>query len=67
LEGDNFARKYALKSARRDKAFDPDRDKLLPIINNQKLEFLELSAEQTAQPNFDNKEIKKTFIDFSEE
>jgi hypothetical protein len=28
---------------------------------------LELSAEQTAQPNFDNKEIKKTFIDFSEE
>jgi hypothetical protein len=67
LEGDNFARKYALKSARREKTFDVDRDKLLPIINNQKLEFLELSAEQTAQPKFDNKEIKKTFIDFSEE
>ncbi len=67
LEGDNFARKYALKSARRDKAFDPDRDKLLPIINNQKLEFLELSAEQTARPKYDNKEIKKTFVDFSEE
>jgi hypothetical protein len=67
LEGDNFARKYALKSARRDKAFDSDRDKLLPIINNQKLEFLELSAEQTARPKYDNKEIKKTFVDFSEE
>jgi hypothetical protein len=67
LEGDNFARKYALKSARREKSFDADRDKLLPIINNQKLEFLELSAEQTSQPKFDNKEIKKTFVDFSEE
>ncbi|MCX8491986.1 MAG: hypothetical protein ORN54_13060, partial [Cyclobacteriaceae bacterium] len=67
LEGDNFARKYALKSARREKSFDADRDKLLPIINNQKLEILELSAEQTSQPKFDNKEIKKTFVDFSEE
>jgi hypothetical protein len=67
LEGDNFARKYALKSARREKAFDADRDKLLPIINNQKLEFLELNAGQTARPKYDNKEIKKTFVDFSEE
>ncbi|NOS56405.1 MAG: hypothetical protein HOP37_09135, partial [Cyclobacteriaceae bacterium] len=67
LEGDNFARKYALKSARRDKTFDVDRDKLLPISNNQKLEFLELNAEQTARPKYDNKEIKKTFVDFSED
>jgi Putative Ig domain len=67
LEGDNFARKYALKSARRDKSFDVDRDKLLPIINNQKLEILELSAGQPAYPKYDIKEIKKTFTDFSEE
>ena len=67
LEGDNFARKYALKSARRDKSFDADRDKLLPIINNQKLEILELSAALPAYPKYDNKEIKKTFADFSEE
>jgi len=67
LEGDNFARKYALKSARREKSFDADRDKLLPIINNQKLEILELSASLPAYPKYDNKKIKKTFADFSEE
>jgi len=67
VEGDNFARKYALKSNRRNKEFDTDRDKLLPIINNQKLVILELSAARTATPKFDNKDMKKTFPDFSEE
>lgn len=67
VEGDNFARKYALKSARRGKEFDTDRDKLLPIINNQKLVILELDASRSATPKLDNKEIKKTFPDFSEE
>lgn len=67
IEGDNFARKYALKSARRGKEFDTDRDKLLPIINNQKLVLLELDASRPSYPKLDNKEIKKTFPDFSEE
>ena len=67
VEGDNFARKYALKSARRSKEFDTDRDKLLPIINNQKLVILELDASRSATSKLDNKEIKKTFPDFSEE
>ena len=67
VEGDNFARKYALKSARRSKEFDADRDKLLPIINNQKLVMLELDATRSTSPKFENKEIKKTFPDFSEE
>ncbi len=67
VEGDNIARKYALKSARRSKEFDADRDKLLPIINNQKLVMLELDASRLSTPKFDNKEIKKTFPDFSEE
>jgi hypothetical protein len=67
LEGDNFARKHALKSARRSKEFDADRDKLLPILNNQKLVMLELDATRSTSPKFDNKEIKKTFPDFSEE
>ncbi|MFO0330859.1 MAG: hypothetical protein ACK514_05890, partial [Bacteroidota bacterium] len=40
LEGDNFARKYALKSMRRDKGFDSDKDKFLPLLNSQKLETL---------------------------
>ena len=67
VEGDNFARKYALKSQRRGKEFDTDRDKLLPIINNQKLVLLELDASRPSYPRYDNKEIKKTFPDFSEE
>ena len=67
IEGDNFARKYALKSARRGKDFEADRDKLLPIINNQKLVLLELDASKPAYRDYSTKEIKKTFPDFSEE
>jgi hypothetical protein len=67
LEGDNFARKYSLKSTRRETTFDVDRDKLLPIINNQKLETLELTASKPAYPKYSNEEIKKTFVDFGEE
>jgi hypothetical protein len=65
VEGDNFARKYSLKSERRKKEFDTDREKLLPILNNQKLILLELDASQ--RPNrIEPKDIKKTFADFSE-
>ena len=67
LEGDNFARKYALKSARRNKEFDLDRDKLLPIINHQKLVLLELDASRITNKKPSTKELKKTFTDFSEE
>ncbi|MBX2915314.1 MAG: hypothetical protein KF856_08605 [Cyclobacteriaceae bacterium] len=67
LEADNFARKYALKSARRSKDFDADRDKLLPILNNQKLVVLELDASRPGIVNYDNKELKKTFPDFSDQ
>jgi hypothetical protein len=67
MEGDNFARKYALKSMRRSKEFESDREKLFPIINNQKLVMLELDASRPSTPNYDNKDIKSTFPDFSEE
>lgn len=67
LEGDNFARKYGLKSSRRNKEFDPDRDKLLPIINNQKLVILELDASKPGNKNYDDKDLKKTFPDFSDQ
>jgi hypothetical protein len=52
---------------RRNKEFDPDRDKMLPIINNQKLVVLELDATKPAYQNYDNKDLKKTFPDFSEQ
>jgi hypothetical protein len=67
VEGDNFARKYALKSARRTKDFEVDREKLLPIINNQKLVLLELDASAPSAPKYDNKELKSTFTDFADE
>jgi hypothetical protein len=67
IEGDNFARKYALKSARRSKEFDSDRQKLLPIINNQKLVMLELDASKPSMPEYSNKEVKATFPDFGEQ
>jgi len=67
IEGDNFARRYALKSARRSKDFDNDRQKLYPILNNQKLVLLELDASKPSMPEYSNKEIKDTFPDFGEE
>jgi len=65
--GDNFARKYALKSTRRSQEFDIDRDKLLPIINNQKLVILELDASKPSYQDYTDKQLRKTFPDFSEE
>ena len=67
LEGDIFARKYALKSSRRSVEFDNDRDKFLPLLNHQKLPTLELDASKPLNAKFDAKEMKKTFADFSEE
>jgi hypothetical protein len=64
VEGDNFSRKYALKSARRSKEFDIDRDRMQPVLNNQKLVLLELDASKPAIRNFSEKDLKKTFPDF---
>jgi hypothetical protein len=64
VEGDNFSRKYALKSARRSKEFDVDRDRMQPVLNNQKLVLLELDASKPAIRNYNEKELKKTFPDF---
>jgi hypothetical protein len=66
-QGDNFARKYALKSSRRSDEFDKDRDAFLPIINNQKMPLLELDASKPLPTKFAAKEMKKTFADYSEE
>ena len=67
VEGGNFARKYSLKSNRRLKDFDIDQDKLLPIINDQRLMMLEMEARKPAYPKYEVKEIKKTFPDFTGE
>lgn len=66
-QGDEFARKYSLKSARRSADFEKDIDKLRTAMNDQKLVLLELDAYTRNKAKIENKDIKKAFIDFSEE
>jgi hypothetical protein len=65
--GDEFARKYVQKSARRSAEFEKDIDKLRTILNDQRIVLLELDAYKKKQPVYTNKDLKKTFADFSEE
>jgi hypothetical protein len=65
--GDEFARKYALKSARRNTEFDKDIEKLRVILNDQRLVLLELDSYSRNPTKIDDKEIKKSFVDFGEE
>ncbi|MCZ8354686.1 MAG: hypothetical protein O9340_08125 [Cyclobacteriaceae bacterium] len=65
--GDEFAKKYALKSARRNLDFEKDIDKLRAAMNDQRLVLLEIDAQEKRQNKEDLKLLKKTFIDFAEE
>ncbi len=65
--GDDFARKYALKSTRRSTEFDKDIDKLRATLNDQRLVLLELDADTKKMPTADEKDIKKTFLDYGED
>ncbi len=65
-EGDAFARKYAIKSARRNKEFSSDIDKMRAQLNNQKLILLELDASRRDDKP-DDKKLSKTFPDYSPE
>ena len=65
--GDDFARKYALKSARRNLEFDKDIEKLRANLNDQRIVLLELDAYSKNAAKIDNKDIKKVFVDFADE
>jgi hypothetical protein len=67
--GDEFARKYSLKSSRRSPEFEKDIDKLRTIMNDQKLVLLELDAyaKSSAMAKVTDKDVKKTFLDYSTE
>lgn len=65
--GDEFAKKYAIKSTRRHGEFEKDIDKLRTAMNDQKLVLLEIDAYEKSPKKADNEAIKKIFIDFSEE
>lgn len=65
--GDEFARKYGLKSARRQPEFDKEIEKLRSAINDQRIVLLELDAYQKSALKVDDKELKRVFPDFAQE
>ena len=66
--GDEFARKYSLKSARRQPEFEKDIEKLRSALTDQKLVLLELDAySRNNDPSrVSDRDIKRTFLDFAE-
>lgn len=65
--GDDFARKYALKINRRSPEFEKDIEKFRAILNDQRIVLLELDAYSKNASKLDDKDIKKVFVDFTEE
>jgi hypothetical protein len=65
--GDEFARKYALKLSRRNSEFEKDIEKLRVALNDQRIVLLELDAYNKNAARIEDKEIKKLFVDYSEE
>ncbi|MBX2964650.1 MAG: hypothetical protein KF845_00790 [Cyclobacteriaceae bacterium] len=65
--GDEFARKYASKTARRSLDFEKDIDKLRLVLNDQRIVLLELDAYKKGSSQFTSKDAKRYFPDFTEE
>lgn len=61
--GDAFARKYALKSIRRDPEFDKDIEKLRATLTDPRIVLLELDAYER-NLKITEKDLKKTFLDY---
>jgi hypothetical protein len=64
--GDEFARKYALKSIRRNAEFDKDIEKLRATLNDPRIVLLELDAYER-NVRVDEKDLKRIFLDYGGE
>jgi len=64
--GDDFARKYALKVARRGSEFEKDIEKFRAALNDQRIVLLELDA-YSKNSRVEDKDIKRIFVDYVEE
>jgi hypothetical protein len=64
--GDEFARKYALKSTRRNADFDKDIEKLRATLNDPRIVLLELDAYER-NVRVEEKDLKKIFLDYGED
>jgi hypothetical protein len=65
--GDDFARKYALKSARRTFEFEKDIEKFRAALNDQRIVLLELDAYARYAAKVDDKDIKRAFVDYADD
>jgi hypothetical protein len=65
--GDEFARKYAFKMARRNTEFDKDIEKLRLVLTDQRIVLLELDAYSRNAPRVDDNDLKKVFVDYADE
>jgi len=61
--GDDFARKYALKSTRRNAEFDKDIEKLRALLNDPRIVLLELDAYER-NVKVEEKDLKRLFLDY---
>ncbi|MGR3810229.1 hypothetical protein [Jiulongibacter sp. NS-SX5] len=64
-KGDIFARDYSLKSARRDNSFKKSIDSFLSAMNLKGIVALELDAAWESKKEATDKNIRKTFKDYS--
>lgn len=64
--GDEFARRYALKSTKRSAEFDKDIEKLRAVLNDPRIVLLELDAYER-NVRIEPKDLKKVFLDYGEE
>ncbi len=63
--GDEFARKYALKSSKRNAEFDKDIEKLRATLNDPRIVLLELDAYER-NVRIEDKDLKRVFLDYEE-
>lgn len=65
--GDEFARKYVLKSARRTYDFEKDIEKLRAALNDQRIVLLELDAHAKNAAKVTDRDLKKAFVDYADD
>ena len=65
--GDEFARKYVLKSSRRNYEFEKDIEKFRTILNDQRIVLLELDAYAKNAARVSDRDLKKSFVDYADD
>ena len=65
--GDEFARKFALKSARRTYDFEKEIEKFRTVLNDQRIVLLELDAYSKNTTKVSDRDIKKGFVDYADD